>query len=51
MYRKGDTVVHPEHGAAVIALTIEDTNALGDVLAQPVGIIRPKLSWKRSVNG
>jgi lipopolysaccharide transport system ATP-binding protein len=34
----------------VLSLTVEDTNALGDVLAQPVGFIRPKLSWKRSAN-
>jgi len=34
----------------VLSMTVEDTNALGDVLARPVGIIRPKLSWKRTAN-
>ncbi len=31
----------------VISLTIEETNIVGEVHAQPVGIIRPKLNWER----
>jgi lipopolysaccharide transport system ATP-binding protein len=31
----------------VLSLTLEETNALGDVHAQPVGVIRPQLKWER----
>jgi lipopolysaccharide transport system ATP-binding protein len=32
----------------VLSLTVEQTAAIGDVDAQPVGVIRPKLLWERT---